>query len=68
MYPAGRHDGPAFGADAETAGSTSTAINRQQPIDDDHLNAEDNLEEFGPITAEALAHVKHEVERLLALG
>ena len=32
------------------AGSTSTSIVRQEPIDDDKLNVEDNLEEFGPIS------------------
>lgn len=40
------------------------AIVRQPPIDDEHLNIEDNLEEFGPISAEELAHLKAEVERL----
>ena len=34
---------------------------RQDPIDEDHLNAEDNLEEFGLISEEDLAHFKKAV-------
>jgi hypothetical protein len=40
------------------------AIVRQPPIDDDHLNVEDNLEEFAPIAESELAHFKSEAERL----
>ena len=32
------------------------AIVRQPPIDDEHLNLEDNLEEFGPISEDDLAY------------
>lgn len=32
------------------------AIERQEPIDDDNMNVEDNLEEFGEITTDALNH------------
>lgn len=37
---------------------------RQGPIDDAKLNVEDNLEEFGPISDEDLAHCQREAERL----
>lgn len=40
------------------------AIIRQEPIDDDNLNVEDNLEEFGPISDEELEHFRCEAERL----
>jgi hypothetical protein len=36
----------------------------QQPIDDDALRVEDNLEEFGPISEEDLHHFKSEADRL----
>lgn len=40
------------------------SIVRQNPIDDDHLTVEDNLEEFQPISEADLAHLKSEAERL----
>lgn len=40
------------------------SIIRQPPIDDAHLNVEDNLEEFGPITDAELAYLGQEAERL----
>ena len=40
------------------------SINRQLPIDDDNLNVEDNLEEFGPISDDELVHLRTEAERL----
>ena len=57
MYPQGDTTAPPS-ARMPKRGFYFDGLKRQQPIDDDHLNAEDNLEEFGPITAEALAHVK----------
>jgi uroporphyrinogen-III decarboxylase len=39
-------------------------LTRQRPIDDDALRVEDNLEEFGPISGEQLAHFARETERL----
>lgn len=38
-------------------------IIRQEPIDEAHLNVEDNLEEFKPISKEDLLHFKNEVEK-----
>jgi hypothetical protein len=40
------------------------SIMRQPEIDDDKLNVEDNLEEFGLISGEELAHLAREAERL----
>jgi uroporphyrinogen-III decarboxylase len=40
------------------------SIVRQDPIDEDSLNPEDNLEEFTPLNNETLEYVKTEVERL----
>ncbi len=39
-------------------------IERQDPIDDDNLNVEDNLEEFGPISDETLQYFAAEARRL----
>ena len=36
------------------------AIIRQPPIDETHLNYEDNTEEFTPISADELAYLGHE--------
>jgi len=44
------------------------AVVRQPPIDDNNLNVEDNLEEFGPVTDEDLAYYKAEADRLYATG
>jgi hypothetical protein len=40
------------------------AIIRQPPVDDEKLDVEDNLEEFGPISDDELAHFAGEAERL----
>jgi len=37
---------------------------RQKPVDDDTLNVEDNLEEFGPLSDEELDHVRRRSEWL----
>src|SRR5260370_33947042 len=44
------------------------AIIRQQPFDEDHLNPADNLEEFGPISEEELAHLEREARRAAGTG
>lgn len=44
------------------------AIIRQEPIDEENLDPEDNLEEFGPISEEELNHYKREVARAKATG
>ena len=40
----------------------------QDPIDDDRLNPADNLEEFGPISEDELAHLEREARRARATG
>ena len=44
------------------------ALKRQDPIDDDNLDVEDNVEEFRPISDTDLAYLKAESERLEATG
>ena len=44
------------------------AIVRQHPIDEEHLNPADNLEEFLPISEEELAHLEREAQRARAAG
>jgi hypothetical protein len=44
------------------------SIMRQQPIDDEHLNPDDNLEEFTLITDDDLAHFVRSVETAAASG
>jgi hypothetical protein len=44
------------------------ALTRQDPIDEDHLHVEDNLEEFGPISDTDLAYFQKESERLETTG
>ena len=43
-------------------------VDAQDPIDDDNLHVEDNLEQFAPISGEDLAYLKAESERLEATG
>lgn len=44
------------------------AIERQGPIDDDHLDPTDNLEEFTIISDETLEHFRHSAEVAAATG
>jgi len=44
------------------------AIDRQQPIDEEKLNVEDNLEEFSLISSAALSYWKQEVARAKSTG
>jgi hypothetical protein len=44
------------------------AIARQPPIDDEKLNVNDNLEEFGPVSDEDLTYFAREARRLEATG
>ncbi len=62
MYPQGDRSAPPSGRMPKD-GFYFDAIVRQPPIDDDKLNVEDNVEEFGPISDEALKHLKREAER-----
>ncbi len=63
MYPEGDKSAPPSGR-MPKGGLYFDAIIRQPPIDDDNLNVEDNLEEFGPISDKDLSYWGREVERL----
>ena len=63
LYPEGDKSVPPSGH-MPAGGFYFDAIIRQPPLDEAALNPEDNLEEFGPISAADLAHFKSEVSRL----
>jgi len=63
MYPEGDRSAPPSGR-MPHGGWYFDSIIRQPPIDDETLNIEDNLEEFGPISDEELEHFKGQAERL----
>ena len=65
MYPCGDKSVPPC-ARMPAGGLYLDALTRQDPIDDDCLRVEDNLEEFTPISAEDLAYLRVEAERLEA--
>jgi hypothetical protein len=63
MYPEGDRSARPSGR-LPNGGFYFDTIVRQKPIDDDALDVEDNLEEFGPVTDEDLEHFRREAERL----
>jgi hypothetical protein len=63
LYPAGDKSVPPSGRMPQ-GGWYFDSIIRQFPLDDAVMNIEDNLEEFGPIADEELAHFRREAERL----
>ncbi len=65
MYPEGDRSAPPSGR-MPRGGYYFDAIVRQEPIDEKHLNVEDNLQEFGPISDEDLDYFAREAERLSA--
>ena len=65
MYPEGDRSAPASGR-MPKGGWYFDSIVRQEPIDEDHLRVEDNLEEFGPISEADLEHFASESRRLRA--
>ena len=67
LYPAGDRSAPPSGR-MPAGGYFFDTIIRQEPIDDSRLDPQDNLEEFGPITEEDLAHLAAEVARASATG
>jgi len=63
IYPEGDTTAPPSGR--MPSGSVFfDAIIRQEPIDEARLNPEDNLEEFGPLAAEDLAHFERSAREL----
>ncbi len=63
MYPEGDKSVPPSGK-MPAGGWYFDSITRQPPIDDENLNVEDNLEEFGPVSNEVLEHFRRETDRL----
>lgn len=63
MYPEGDKSVPASGR-MPKGGFYFDSIVRQPPIDDDALNVEDNLQEFGPIGEDDLDYFHREAECL----
>ncbi len=67
IYPEGDTSAPPSGR-MPKGGYFFDSIIRQDPIDEEKLNPEDNLEEFGPVTDAALAHFAAEVKRVSGSG
>jgi hypothetical protein len=63
MYPEGDRSAPPSGR-MPRGGFYFDTIVRQEPIDEEHLHVEDNLEEFGPVPDDELEHFAREAERL----
>ena len=63
MYPEGDRSAVPSGRMPKGGWYFDTIV-RQPPVDDNNLNVEDNLQEFGPVSDEDLAHFKAEAERL----
>lgn len=67
IYPGGDRDAPPSGRMPRGFYFFDTIV-RQPPIDDEHLDVADNLEEFGPIRDEDLASLKADVDAANATG
>ncbi|MEK7413310.1 MAG: uroporphyrinogen decarboxylase family protein [Planctomycetota bacterium] len=67
MHPCGDRSA-APSAHLPTGGYFWDSIVRQQPIDEDHLNPEDNCEEFVPLSDADLTHFGREVDAAYATG
>lgn len=63
IYPKGDVSAPPSGKLPKDGYFFDTII-RQEPIEEDHLDPADNLEEFGPISKEDLQHIANEIERV----
>jgi hypothetical protein len=63
MYPEGDRSAPPSGRMPHGGWYFDTIV-RQPPVNDDNLTVEDNLEEFGPISDQELAHFEREAKRL----
>lgn len=67
VFPKGDRSAPPSGRLPKNGFFFDTII-RQEPIDEDRLDPADNLEEFGPISEEALDHFERESRRAGATG
>lgn len=67
IYPEGDTSAPPSGRMPKDGYFFDTIV-RQEPIDDDHLNPEDNLEEFGPIQEVDLEHFRRSAQKAALSG
>jgi len=67
MYPQGDRSAPPSGRMPQ-GGYYFDAIIRQQPIVEENLRVDDNLEEFGPISNEELEHLERQAAGLYCEG
>ncbi len=67
IFPVGDMTVPPSGHMPE-GGFFFDTIVRQEPIDEEHLNPEDNLEEFGPISSADIKRFKTETAKAAASG
>lgn len=67
IYPEGDTTVPPSGRMPKDGYFFDTIV-RQEPIDEDKLNVEDNLEEFGPIAEDDLAHLVASVKQASSNG
>jgi hypothetical protein len=67
IYPEGDTTAPASGRMPRNGYFFDTIV-RQEPIDDDHLDLEANLEEFQPVTGDDIEYFRGEVRRAAATG
>ncbi len=67
VYPGGDRTAPPSGRLPKNGFFFDTII-RQEPVDDDKLDPEDNIQEFGPISEAALDHFETESRRAAATG
>ncbi len=67
IYPRGDSTVPPSGK-MPAGGFYFDSIIRQEPIDEEKLNPEDNLEEFSPVTEEDLEHFGREAENAVKTG
>jgi hypothetical protein len=67
LYPQGDTSAPPSGH-MPKGGFYFDSIIRQDPIDDDNLNPEDNLQEFGPISDEAIEFYIQDAKNAAATG
>jgi hypothetical protein len=67
IYPEGDTAAPPSGRMPKDGYFFDTII-RQEPIDEERLNPEDNLEEFGPISGQDLAELQSSVEECRGAG
>jgi hypothetical protein len=67
IYPQGDMSVPPSGR-MPTGGFFFDSIIRQEPVDDDHLHPEDNLEEFQPLSDDDLRHYEAQAKGLASSG